>query len=114
MIYKIPTIILVAISVDLKHGEGPHGTVDAGVSGKLDSIWKHFHGCFSAMDAKIEKSSWRLLKTILKMASVCPVMKTPPLSGSALLYQWGRGGGTELHEFYYIDYKEHHKANQVL
>lgn len=55
MIYKIHIIILIAISVDLRHGEGPSDTADAKVSGKLGSTWKLFssHGWAGAMDVKI-------------------------------------------------------------
>lgn len=56
VIHKIHIIFLVTISVYLKHEEGPRGTVDARVSGKLDSVWKHAHGWVSAMDVKMQKT----------------------------------------------------------
>ena len=55
MIYKIHIVILVAISVDLKLGDDPGGTVNVRVSAKLDSTWEHFHGWVSGMDLKTGK-----------------------------------------------------------
>lgn len=65
VVYKIPMIISVALSVDLRHREGPRDTVDVRVAGKLESTWKLLsaRGWVSALDEKMKtKSSQRRLR----------------------------------------------------
>ena len=51
VMYTIHVIVLVGVSVDLRHEEGPSNTVDVRVSGKLESIYKLFstHRSVSAL-----------------------------------------------------------------
>lgn len=90
MVYKIHTIILIAISVDFRHGEGLSDPPDAKISGKLESTWKlrqpwvgWGYGCKDTHCSEISEHDCPLIGTMIaSVRSVIPVMERLPLSRS--------------------------------